>query len=95
MLLYIKLDTASFKVASLSFKVLKILEAKGITYKRKTLQVADYAWIWTENGTNIELPYIIERKRIGGCTYHNLFTKYFSFISKMYWERGCIYPIDQ
>ena len=48
---------------------------RGITYKCKALQVADYGWIWTENSTDIEVSYIIERKRFGGCTYHYLFKK--------------------
>ena len=60
-----------------------MFDKKGVVYERKLLPVGDYAWRWTENYVNLEIPYIIERKRIGSYHGHTFIWSIFQMRKKI------------
>ena len=44
---------------------MKQLDCQKVKYEKKTLKVEDFAWIWIANDIKTEIPYLIERNRIG------------------------------
>ena len=51
------------------FQIARLLDKTNVRYRSKKLEVGDYMWIWRHNGQQMEIPFVIERKRAGECAW--------------------------